>query len=103
MCSGGICNAGMPTSRPWDQYVWAVGQALKAGMYVSLDFHGNQYGDQSFYQPDYFISSWQQLLRCESTSTALPHRSPPPLLCLCMQSHPFAGTWGSTASTKGDF
>lgn len=38
--------------------------ALYQGYYVQLDFHGNQYGDQSFYDTKYFVASWKQLLTC---------------------------------------
>ena len=41
----------------------AVGQAANMGLYVSLDFHSNSKGDQTFYNPTSFISNWEKLLK----------------------------------------
>lgn len=38
--------------------------ALYQGFYVQLDFHGNKGGDQSFYDTEFFITSWKKLLTC---------------------------------------
>jgi hypothetical protein len=35
---------------------------LYQGYYVQLDFHGNKYGDQAFYDTAYFIDNWKKLL-----------------------------------------
>ena len=40
----------------------AVQRALFQGFYVQLDYHGNKGGDQSFYEPAYFIDNWKKLL-----------------------------------------
>lgn len=42
----------------------AVQYALYQGFYVQLDYHGNKGGDQSLYDPEYFITSWKKLLTC---------------------------------------
>jgi hypothetical protein len=39
-----------------------VQYALYQGYYVQLDFHGNKYGDQAFYDTAYFIDNWKKLL-----------------------------------------
>jgi aryl-phospho-beta-D-glucosidase BglC (GH1 family) len=59
---GGVCNAGMPIDTAWNQYLWTVQYALYQGYYVQLDFHGNKYGDQAFYDTAYFIDNWKKLL-----------------------------------------
>ena len=51
-----------------NQYVWVVNLAASMGFYVTVDFHSDKNGDQSFYDSASFKSDWAHLLRCVSTS-----------------------------------